>query len=113
MQRLRGLSRSRVIYAEAPGAYFSGPMNDPRLNQQPNTVAKTGRVRALHERRSASSTWSATCTSGSTSPAATFRGGYYLDTHINGDGCAYRTTAHAADYHDYSTGFRCCADAKP
>ena len=40
----------------------------------------------------------------------TFRGGYYLDTHLNGDGCAYRTTAHGAAYHDYSTGFRCCAD---
>ena len=38
----------------------------------------------------------------------TFRGGYYLDTHINGDGCDYRTMAHAAKYRDYSTGFRCC-----
>ena len=38
----------------------------------------------------------------------TFRGGYYLDTHINGDGCDYRTTAHNHGYHDYSTGFRCC-----
>jgi len=42
----------------------------------------------------------------------TFRGGYYLDTHWNGDGCAYRTTAHASEYHDFSTGFRCCANAK-
>src|SRR5690606_33987440 len=33
----------------------------------------------------------------------TFAGGYYLDTTINGDGCHYRTTAHARDYHDYST----------
>jgi formylglycine-generating enzyme required for sulfatase activity len=45
-------------------------------------------------------------------PQATFRGGYYLDTRINGDGCEYRTVAHGADYHDYSTGFRCCADAQ-
>ena len=42
----------------------------------------------------------------------TFRGGYYQDTHRNGDGCTYRTTAHDVSYHDYSTGFRCCADAK-
>jgi hypothetical protein len=40
----------------------------------------------------------------------TFRGGYYMDTTKNGDGCSYRTTAHSFDYHDYSTGFRCCMD---
>jgi formylglycine-generating enzyme required for sulfatase activity len=40
----------------------------------------------------------------------TFQGGYYLDTSENGEGCAYRTTAHGFDYHDYSVGFRCCAD---
>ncbi len=40
----------------------------------------------------------------------TFRGGYYMDTSKNGDGCSYQTTAHDFDYHDYSTGFRCCAD---
>ena len=40
----------------------------------------------------------------------TFRGGYYMDTSKNGDGCSYRTTAHSFDYHDYSTGFRCCMD---
>ena len=34
-----------------------------------------------------------------------------FDTRVNGDGCAYRTTAHASEYHDYSTGFRCCATA--
>jgi formylglycine-generating enzyme len=39
----------------------------------------------------------------------TFRGGYYMDTTRNGDGCSYRTTAHDFTYHDYSTGFRCCA----
>jgi len=43
-------------------------------------------------------------------PAGTFRGGYYVDTRINGNGCLYRTTAHGASYWDYSTGFRCCAD---
>jgi hypothetical protein len=40
--------------------------------------------------------------------SGTFRGGYYLDTHINGQGCEYKTGAHNARYHDYSTGFRCC-----
>ena len=43
----------------------------------------------------------------------TFRGGYYMDTSKNGEGCSYQTTAHDFDYHDYSTGFRCCADPEP
>jgi sulfatase modifying factor 1 len=106
-----GISPLHVFFPEAPETYASGPMNDRRLNQQANTVAKTGAfsrcsnalgvfdmVGNLHE-------WVA-------SAHPTFRGGYYLDTHLNGDGCAYRTTAHAAEYHDYSTGFRCCADPK-
>jgi formylglycine-generating enzyme required for sulfatase activity len=44
-------------------------------------------------------------------PAGTFRGGYYVDTVENGNGCLYATTAHDVSYWDYSTGFRCCADA--
>lgn len=89
--------------------YGSEKMNDPRLNQLPGTLTKTGArtkcktsegvfdmVGNLHE-------WTA-------DPAGTFRGGYYLDTTINGDGCGYKTTAHVASYHDYSTGFRCCKD---
>ena len=40
------------------------------------------------------------------------QGGYYLDVEKNGEGCGYRTDAHENWYHDYSTGFRCCADAK-
>jgi sulfatase modifying factor 1 len=45
-------------------------------------------------------------------PAGTFRGGFYVDTRINGSGCLYRTTAHDVSYWDYSTGFRCCADPR-
>ena len=43
-------------------------------------------------------------------PAGTFRGGDYVDDTLNGSGCLYTTTAHDAGYHDYRTGFRCCAD---
>ncbi len=46
-------------------------------------------------------------------PAGTFRGGFYVDTRINGEGCLYATTAHDRSHWDYSTGFRCCADALP
>lgn len=41
-------------------------------------------------------------------PAGTFRGGFYVDTVINGNGCLYATTAHDVSHWDYSTGFRCC-----
>jgi sulfatase modifying factor 1 len=84
-------------------------MNAPALNQVEGTLARSGAhagctneygvydmVGNLHE-------WVA-------DPDGTFQGGYYLDTKINGEGCSYKTTAHAASYHDYSTGFRCCAD---
>ena len=82
-------------------------MNDPRINQLPKTLSKTGAhasckssygvfdmVGNLHE-------WT-------NDPKGQFRGGYYMDTHKNGDGCGYRTVAHDVSYHDYSTGFRCC-----
>ena len=84
-------------------------LNDPRNNQLEGGLAKTGAspecvndfgafdmVGNLHE-------WTADVN-------GTFQGGYWLDTSQHGDGCAYRTIAHAYDYHDYSTGFRCCAD---
>ncbi|MDB4944960.1 MAG: Protein kinase domain protein [Labilithrix sp.] len=84
-------------------------MNDPQLNQMAGGLAETGShdgctngygvydmVGNLHE-------WVL-------DPEGTFQGGYYLDVTQNGDGCGYRTDAHAAWYHDYSTGFRCCAD---
>ena len=43
-------------------------------------------------------------------PAGTFRGGFYVDTELNGPGCLYATTAHDVSHWDYSTGFRCCGD---
>jgi hypothetical protein len=88
---------------------FGGNMTDPRLNQLEGTLTRTGErtectneyglfdmVGNLHE-------WV-------DDPEGTFQGGYYLDTHLNGDGCYYRTTAHPMSHLDYSTGFRCCAD---
>jgi sulfatase modifying factor 1 len=82
-------------------------MNDPRLHELPDTVASTGGhgecrneygvydlVGNLHE-------WIS-------DPEGTFVGGFFMDTIRNGEGCSYKTTAHDARYHDYSTGFRCC-----
>jgi hypothetical protein len=83
-------------------------LNDPRANQQANTVEPTGAASSctndygVHDMVGNVHEWT---------DDASFRGGYYLDTKLNGEGCDYRTTAHAAAYYDYSTGFRCCADA--
>jgi sulfatase modifying factor 1 len=88
-------------------AYNATNMNDPRLNQLPGTLAKAG---AFSQCRSSAKVYDlvGNLHEWTADPAGTFRGGYYLDTHLNGDGCNYRTTAHDRTYHDYSTGFRCC-----
>lgn len=87
-------------------------LNDPRANALEGGLEKTGASPAcvndyglfdmvgnLHE-------WTS-------DPNGTFQGGYWLDTTLHGEGCAYRTVAHGYTYHDYSTGFRCCADLTP
>jgi formylglycine-generating enzyme required for sulfatase activity len=94
--------------------FHDGPMNDPRLNTLPRTVTRTGAhprcrgrdgvydmVGNLHE-------WIEASARGH----GVFRGGFFADVRINGQGCNYATRAHGPSYHDYSTGFRCCADAR-
>lgn len=104
-----GVSPLRLLHGadDSLSTFGMDAMNDPRLNQVKGSVARTGRfsrcrssygtydmVGNLHE-------WTA-------NPGGAFRGGYYLDNHLNGDGCGYLTTAHDTKYHDYSIGFRCC-----
>ncbi len=95
----------------ATGAAYSSAkiMNDPQLNQMPGSLAETGSHEGctngygVHDMVGNIHEWV-------DDPAGTFQGGYYLDVEKNGDGCGYRTDAHEVWYHDYSTGFRCCAD---
>ncbi len=93
-----------VLYG---GERSARTMNDPRANQQANTLEATGAAEActndygVHDMVGNIHEWV---------DDGSFRGGYYLDTKLNGEGCDYRTTAHAPAYYDYSTGFRCCAD---
>ena len=94
-----------------PGVWSK--LNDPRLGEVSGTYTKTGEralcknelevfdlVGNVHE-------WVADETANGN---GVFAGGYFQDVQINGEGCHYRTTAHARSYHDYSTGFRCCRD---
>jgi hypothetical protein len=88
---------------------LGGNMMDPRLNQLEGGLAPTGQFSdctneyGVHDMVGNLHEWI-------DDPWGTFQGGYYLDTHLNEDGCYYRTTAHAFSHADYSTGFRCCAD---
>ena len=108
----KGSALPMVFGSQIP--YDGQYMNDARLNRWTGGLAKTGAyagsvspfgvfdlVGNLHE-------WGAEVAANG---HGYFRGGYYGDAEINGSGCNYVTTAHAAVYHDYSTGFRCCEDA--
>jgi hypothetical protein len=111
----KGSSVARFFGSDATKWTYAN-FNDPRLNQWDGGLAPTGaypRCRSpygvydcvgnLHE-------W------GADPPDARgrgrFRGGFYGDAEVNGPGCRYVTSAHEPTYHDYSTGFRCCADAR-
>ncbi len=125
MQRLFGVG--------VPYTYINH-YNSPRLHREPGYLAKTGEytdcvndyglydmVGNLHE-------WVADDVSmkllnevplefgpkllGADGSGA-FMGGYFSSQGEHGHGCTYTTATHAADYHDYSTGFRCCSDALP
>ena len=88
-------------------------LNDPRLGEVSGTFTKTGE-RALCKNDldvfdlvgNAHEWVSDELANGN----GVFAGGYFQDVQINGEGCHYRTTAHARSYRDYSVGFRCCKD---
>ncbi len=99
-----------VQYFETSASWIWSELDNPCLDQLPDGLAPTGSFSAcvsedgawdlvgnLHE-------WTA-------DPEGTFRGGFFVDTALNGPGCLYATTAHNVWHWDYSTGFRCCADA--
>jgi len=111
--RCNDRGRNPVLALYGRGHWNWSTMNQPELNQLDGTLAKTGShpgctngygvfdmVGNLHE-------WVA-------DPQGTFFGGYYQDVASvgHGEGCGYETTAHEARYHDYSTGFRCCAEPR-
>ena len=96
-----------VEYFGTSASWIYSELDHPCISQLPMSLAETGSFAGcsseagafdmmgnLHE-------WTA-------DPAGTFRGGFYVDTVINGPGCLYRTTAHDVSHWDYSTGFRCC-----
>lgn len=99
-------------FGTSTGVFDSVHMNDPGINQQPNTVARGGEYTqcvtpsGIYDMHGNLHEWVSDA-------AGTFRGGFYADASLNGAGCTYATTAHDFVYHDYSTGFRCCSDRAP
>ena len=91
--------------------WSTAQMNDPRLNQLPGSLAPAGAhpgcvsAEGVYDLHGNLHEWIA-------DEGGTFKGGFYVDAVINGPGCTYTTTAHSVAYHDYSTGFRCCADPR-
>jgi hypothetical protein len=98
-----------IEYFGTSASWIWSSLQNPCIDQIPDTVDLTGSLPGcvtaegafdmmgnLHE-------WTS-------DPAGTFRGGYYVDTVLNGPGCLYVTTKHDTLQWDYSTGFRCCAD---
>jgi hypothetical protein len=109
--------------------------NSPLLDQEPGYLAKTGEyadcvsdyglydmVGNLHE-------WVSTPVNvriaarmpltdgirsrlGKRSGNGIFMGGFFSTFKQHGEGCGFITIGHRPDYHDYSTGFRCCTDAR-
>lgn len=96
-------------FGTCDGVWDSEHMNDPGINQQPGTLDPAGASpgcvtpEGVYDLHGNLHEWVADAD-------GTFRGGFYADASINGEGCGYVTTAHDRGYHDYSTGFRCCAD---
>ena len=117
------------VFGKVPLTY-DAHYNNPRLNREPGFLAKTGEhadctdtarstfdmVGNLHE-------WVADDVSARLAKElplekgnqwlgqrgmGIFMGGYFSSRREHGEGCLYVTATHAPDYHDYSTGFRCC-----
>jgi formylglycine-generating enzyme required for sulfatase activity len=105
-----------VMFGANPFKWTYAHFNDSRLNQIPNTLATTGAyprcvspegvfdmVGNLHE-------W--VDEPPDRNNHGRFLGGSYGEAEANGPGCLYVTSAHEVTYHDYSTGFRCCREAR-
>lgn len=92
-----------------PGNEDWSDLDNPLLNQLPDTVDLTGQnmscvtPEGVYDLVGNLQEWVADA-------SGVFRGGYYFEAYINGDGCQYVTTAHTVAHYDFSNGFRCCLD---
>ena len=124
------------LHGRDPRAWsYEKHFNDPKLDQEPGFLARTGQyegcvsgygvfdlVGNVHEwvsdRVDASLPDKLPLQEdiarkvGPRTGNAIFMGGFFSTTSEHGKGCRFVTIGHEAKYHDYSTGFRCCRDAR-
>lgn len=123
------------FFGHLPRRWKQEHFDDPRLNQEPGFLARTGtyprctspdgtrdQVGNLHEWVSDPVTirfMQQLADEGVRRDKQPWRpgngmflGGFYSTRAEHGPGCHYATVAHGPSYHDYSTGFRCCRDAR-
>jgi formylglycine-generating enzyme required for sulfatase activity len=110
---------------------YDAHYNNPRLNQEPGFLAKGGEYRectndyGVHDMVGNLHEWVADPVSRKLEKevplefgphglghdgSGVFMGGYFSSAAEHGHGCTYVTATHSPNYHDYSIGFRCCAD---
>jgi len=100
-----------VVRVHGKYVHDSVILNDPKLNQLDDTVAKTGEFsrcvtpEGVFDMQGNLLEW----TQGD--KKALLMGGHYVEAKLHGKGCRYVTAGHGAEYHDFTTGFRCCTKA--
>jgi sulfatase modifying factor 1 len=123
------------IFGYNPANWVHSAFNSPKLNKEPGFLTKTGELTEcrsedgiydmlgnVHEWVSDRVTTRFVETIKTDGHVrhdqpwkpgnAMFLGGFYATTNEHGPGCHFVTVAHNRRYHDYTTGFRCCADAR-
>ncbi len=90
--------------------WISSHLDSPCLDQEANGLDKTGAnagcitAEGVFDMMGNVHEWT-------NDPTGILRGGDYVDTVSEGNGCLYASMSHDPSYWDYSTGFRCCANA--
>jgi formylglycine-generating enzyme required for sulfatase activity len=121
------------FFGNDPARWTSDVFNSPKMNQEPGFLAKSGAYErcatptGIHDLVGNLHEWvSDTVNARFVEMLAhepvnrddqpwsrgngVFLGGFYSTRAQHGPGCWFTTIAHEPRYHDYSIGFRCCAD---
>jgi formylglycine-generating enzyme len=97
----------QLVLLEGRRRTDSVALNDPRLNQLGGTVAPGGAFPACVTPEGVADLHG-NLLEWTRGERPLLMGGYYVDARENGKGCTYVTMLHDADYHDFTSGFRCC-----
>ena len=98
-----------VVRVHGKYVHDSVVLNDPKLNQLDETVAKTGEFSSCATPEGVFDLQGNLLEWTQGDKKALLMGGHYVEAKLHGKGCRYVTAGHGAEYHDFTTGFRCCA----